>query len=190
MTKNFLSEEFQIKIKNPYCIECLSKDVEVVQTESKIDKSDENQEVLFFRPLIKCNNCGAISETNESSQAIQDARLRSMNFLTPSEIKSIRKSLPESYNQEKFAALIGVSLASVSRWELGKSFPNESYDSLMYLLKSVDGVYKSLYEKNIQNTYVDSQNSSSKDSILDRFSFLDKKQYKKEEDNARKWVMS
>ena len=60
----------------------------------------------------------------------------------------------------------------------------------MYLLKSVDGVYKSLYEKNIQNTYVDSQNSSSKDSILDRFSFLDKKQYKKEEDNARKWVMS
>ena len=64
MTKNFLSEEFQTKIKNPYCIECLSKDVEVVQTESKIDKSDEIRQkkerrteyvilgLLFFAALM------------------------------------------------------------------------------------------------------------------------------------------
>ena len=68
----------------------------------------------------------------------------------PREIKKVRKNLPKKYNQTNFAKLCGVSLASISRWELGKERPNSAYSSLIIALRDIKGVYELLYNRNMK----------------------------------------
>ena len=60
------------------------------------------------------------------------------------------KTLPKKYSQTNFAKLCGVSLASVSRWELGKERPNPAYSSLIIALRDIQDVYKFLYNRNMK----------------------------------------
>ena len=50
---------------------------------------------------------------------------------------------------------------SIYRWESGKSFPNESYDSLMRALKEVKGMYLFLFKKHIDREFITSKNNAS-----------------------------
>lgn len=59
--------------------------------------------------------------------------------MTPEEIKEIRNSLCVS--QERFANLLGATVASVNRWENGKATPSRLYLKEIKQLKVTHGSY-------------------------------------------------
>jgi len=64
--------------------------------------------------------------------------------MTPEEIVDIRNKLCVS--QEKFAQLLGATVASVNRWENGKTKPSRLYIKEMKQLKASHGSYSARRE--------------------------------------------
>lgn len=60
--------------------------------------------------------------------------------MKPEEIKEIRTKMCVS--QEKFAQLLGATVASVCRWESGKTKPSRLYTKEIKQLKANHGSYK------------------------------------------------
>ena len=54
-------------------------------------------------------------------------------MMTPEEIKSLRLKLQMS--QQAFAVLLGMGIATISRWELGKCRPSRLAKMALYKLK-------------------------------------------------------
>jgi len=88
-------------------------------------------------PIEQCDHCGIQLSGPEAAKVHHEAVCRAAGFLTPQEIKALRDGL--SLSQEKFARLLGLGIATISRMERGRLLPNRSSDNLLYLLaKSKD----------------------------------------------------
>ena len=59
--------------------------------------------------------------------------------MIPEEIIAIRKNLGVS--QEKFAQLLGATVATINRWENGKTIPSRLYIKELKELRSKHGSY-------------------------------------------------
>lgn len=94
----------------------------------------------------ECPECGAIEFEADDSLALTkalDAAYRETNgFLTPDEIKSLRKRLDLS--QQDFETLLGVTSPTVSRWETGKVVQTRTADNLMRLMRNINCVPEEL----------------------------------------------
>lgn len=83
-----------------------------------------------------CDKCGNIAvnakDANELGRRQAEAVARATGLLLPSQIRDIRESL--GLTQSEFGDLIGVTFATVSRWETGAMLPSKSADTLMRVL--------------------------------------------------------
>ncbi len=141
------AKQNMIECKLDYCIECLSKDITIKQ---ELQTIEENRKIVFYMPYVYCNSCGEKTLPIESHEFFEEMQWKAGDVLLPREIKKVRKNLPKKYNQTNFAKLCGVSLASISRWELGKERPNSAYSSLIIALRDIKGVYELLYNRNMK----------------------------------------
>ena len=60
-------------------------------------------------------------------------------YMSPDEVTEIRKKLCVS--QEKFAQLLGATVATINRWENGKAVPSRLYIKELKELRSKSGSY-------------------------------------------------
>ncbi len=71
---------------------------------------------------LSCTHCGFKTISNEQSgeftRLISDAYRRKHGLLTSDQIRDVRKRL--RMTQKEFADYLGVGVASVKRWEIGK----------------------------------------------------------------------
>tara|TARA_R110000803_G_C11731785_1_gene289764 strand:- start:27 stop:497 length:471 start_codon:yes stop_codon:yes gene_type:complete len=141
------AKQNMIECKLDYCIECLEKDITIKQ---ELQTVEENKKIVFYMPYVYCNSCGEKTLPTESREFFEEMQWKAGDSLLPREVKRIRKTLPKKYSQTNFAKLCGVSLASVSRWELGKERPNPAYSSLIIALRDIQDVYKFLYNRNMK----------------------------------------
>ncbi|MEE8732895.1 MAG: type II TA system antitoxin MqsA family protein [Eggerthellaceae bacterium] len=114
----------------------------------EVDFKGEHLTVLDV-PHFLCENCDDIAFNAEQldaySHAIDEAYRERMGLLSPSQIKSIRKSI--SCTQAQFESLVGVSTPTVSRWETGASIQQKTADNLMRVIEKFPGIADFLAER-------------------------------------------
>lgn len=85
-------------------------------------------------PVRVCTHCQETFSGPEAARIHHEAICRALGLLTPDEISSVRKRLGAS--QEEFAALTGIGVATISRWERGRLLQNKAMDLYLRLLDS------------------------------------------------------
>lgn len=114
------------------CPKCKKADL----SNKKIDYAAEVRQVRVKINCVGllCSKCGyktfAPTQMAIFRRALNDAYRCKMKLLTSEQIKHARERL--GMNQEEFAAYLGVGVASIKRWELGK-IQDASSDQLMRL---------------------------------------------------------
>src|SRR5580698_5387522 len=99
------------------------------------DLDDERIEVHVKNvPVKQCDQCAAQLSGPEAAKIEHEAICRAAGFLTPEEIKALRKGLDLS--QEELARIVGLEVATISRMERGQLLPNRSSDNLLFLLEA------------------------------------------------------
>ncbi|MBY0523591.1 MAG: type II toxin-antitoxin system MqsA family antitoxin [Gemmataceae bacterium] len=83
-------------------------------------------------PVEICPSCGEKFLGPAAARVQHAAICRAVGLLTPEEIKRIRERFGPS--QEEFAALTGIGVATISRWERGRMLQNEAMDRYLRLL--------------------------------------------------------
>jgi putative zinc finger/helix-turn-helix YgiT family protein len=105
---------------NGNCLECGRADLEPAVVTDEGTVRGENYTVSMQG--LKCPNCGYETiegeEMQEYGRLLADEYRRAHGLLTSTEIVALRNELGE--NQQQFADRIGVGVASIKRWELGK----------------------------------------------------------------------
>jgi putative zinc finger/helix-turn-helix YgiT family protein len=112
------------------CINCAKDNLE----RTSVRLSGEIRKYPYTVELegLKCPNCGY--STVDSKSAVELGRLaadeyrRAHGLLTSNEILALRHFYGD--NQEQFAKRLGVGVASIKRWELGK-IQDKHYDDLI-----------------------------------------------------------
>jgi len=79
----------------------------------------------------KCVNCGQVMLDAEAMDILHAAFIRQINLLTPEQIREHR--LKANMTQQELAAALGVSEATVDRWERGGQIQTRSLDNLLRL---------------------------------------------------------
>jgi putative zinc finger/helix-turn-helix YgiT family protein len=83
-------------------------------------------------PVIRCNNCEAVSFDQQALQIIDDAECHRLHLLRPAEIVERREQI--ALTQRQLAKLLGVGLATLVRWEKGHFRQSRSLDNLLRLV--------------------------------------------------------
>ena len=78
----------------------------------------------------KCSHCGALSFDEEASRQIDEAFRREAGLLNPDEIRQGRTRVGYA-SQQEFAACLGISVSTVSRWENGIQIQQSFYDDCL-----------------------------------------------------------
>lgn len=91
---------------------------------------------------MQCDRCGeyelSADEADRLSRMLADEYARRHGLLSPSEIRSLRKSL--GMTQRQFEEAVGVTSPTCSRWENGTSQQSRTADRLMRVMRDVPGV--------------------------------------------------
>jgi putative zinc finger/helix-turn-helix YgiT family protein len=89
-------------------------------------------------PSLLCRNCGYRFYDDTAEWARHAAACRHLGVMIPDEILALRERY--GLTQEALAALTGIGVASLGRWERGAGIQNEGYDALLYLLTFAENV--------------------------------------------------
>jgi putative zinc finger/helix-turn-helix YgiT family protein len=118
------------------CPNCGSEDVLISRGEHKFTESGLDNIILKNVEIKKCNNCGekvvSIPKPNQLLKIIGEQIILNPNRLSPSEIKFLRKNI--YLKIKEFAKIMGVTRATVSRWENEHSAPSGPEDRLIRLV--------------------------------------------------------
>jgi putative zinc finger/helix-turn-helix YgiT family protein len=106
-----------------------------------IEGVEATREYVAAVDAICCSSCGCQVLDSYAQEQKHEVWCRENRFLTPRQIRTRRKQLQLSI--ERFAALLAVGKASVSRWERGWTVQSRAYDRLIRLLDE-DGVKERL----------------------------------------------
>jgi putative zinc finger/helix-turn-helix YgiT family protein len=140
------------------CINCAKADLEKkpVRLSGEIRKHPYTVEMEG----LKCPNCGYSTVDGKSmvelGRLAADEYRRANGLLTSDEIVALRERFKES--QEAFARRLGIGIASVKRWELGK-IQSKHYDDLIREKTKERVTDISQYERAITESYVGSGSS-------------------------------
>jgi putative zinc finger/helix-turn-helix YgiT family protein len=93
-------------------------------------------------PVEVCDQCGEQYVGPTAASAQHRAVCRALGLLTPEEILSIRTRFGP--NQAAFAALTGIGVATISRWERGRLLQNRAMDRYLRLFRANPGIYELL----------------------------------------------
>ena len=83
-------------------------------------------------PVETCDRCGESFAGPEAARIRHQALGKALGLLTPAEIAAIREQV--GLTQAVFANLFGVREVDVSRWELGRAWPDRAADNLLRVL--------------------------------------------------------
>ena len=121
-------EKIQIKLR--ICPDCMSDNVKTEHVLTELPIKEDWQKVHYYKPLIKCQDCGVTSDAVEGKMATHDAACLAMGLLPPKEIKRIRNELGFT-NAVEFARFLGVGDSTVKRWEARITFPDKNQIKLI-----------------------------------------------------------
>ena len=93
-------------------------------------------------PVEVCDQCGEQYVGPAAARAQHRAVCRALGLLTPEEILAIRMRFGP--NQADFAAVTGIGVATISRWERGRLLQNRAMDRYLRLLQANPGTYEVL----------------------------------------------
>ena len=113
------------------CPVCGSAEIATSEIQENFDYIADDQKVTLTArfPVETCKNCSFVSYGEEGERA-KDAAIRGhLKLLKPAEIKSIREKYQLS--RQAFAALTGIGVASLARWENAELLQNRSSDNLL-----------------------------------------------------------
>lgn len=89
-------------------------------------------------PLHTCRACDLAFIDEEGEAACHDAVCAHLGVLTPNEIAQLRGRY--NMTQQAFAAVTGLGVASLSRWERGELLQNTACDRLLRLMQFAENV--------------------------------------------------
>ena len=90
-------------------------------------------------PVEVCTRCGAGTRGYDSEVIMHEAVCRHHGVLSPGEIQELREA--HGLSRKGFAALSGLSTASLGRWEKGILIQSQANDRYLRLLQSPDNVW-------------------------------------------------
>ena len=126
-----------------FCPKCKSRtSLETIKLKEKVDVRRQSIEVDV--EYLKCKNCKEEFSEFDGHDEVAEAfrKYRSLhNMLQPEEIKAFRKSY--DLNQGELAKLLGVSIATISRYENG-SLQDKAHDNLLKMAMDRDGFIRLL----------------------------------------------
>lgn len=88
-------------------------------------------------PVMACSQCGETLHGPDAARVWHLAICRTLELLTPEQIKAVREGLGKS--PAAFARLTGIAEKTLSRWEAGRLLPTRALDRFLRLLQSVPG---------------------------------------------------
>ena len=83
-------------------------------------------------PFHVCDSCGSTFVTAETLRARHDYICEHLGIIKPSQIKQLRDR--HRLSQAEFARITDFGVASLSRWERGRSLPNAGNNNYLLLL--------------------------------------------------------
>jgi HTH-type transcriptional regulator/antitoxin MqsA len=86
-------------------------------------------------PVLVCPACGETLYGPEAAAVRHQAICHALGLLSPAEIKALRERLGP--DQEGFARLTGIGVATLSRWERGRLLQTRALDRYLRLLAAV-----------------------------------------------------
>jgi HTH-type transcriptional regulator/antitoxin MqsA len=86
-------------------------------------------------PVLTCPACGETLYGPEAAAVRHQAICRALDLLSPPEIKALRERLGP--DQEDFARLTGIGVATLSRWERGRLLQTRAMDRYLRLLDAL-----------------------------------------------------
>jgi putative zinc finger/helix-turn-helix YgiT family protein len=86
-------------------------------------------------PVLACPECGEVLYGPEAAKVRHQAICRTLGLLSPAEIKALRERLGP--DQEDFARLTGIGVATLSRWERGRLLQTRALDRYLRLLDAL-----------------------------------------------------
>ena len=90
-------------------------------------------------PVEVCTRCGAGTRGYDSEVIMHEAVCRHHGVLSPGEIQELREA--HGLSRKGFAALSGLSTASLGRWEKGILIQSQANDRYLRLLQSPENVW-------------------------------------------------
>ena len=85
--------------------------------------------------VLVCASCGEIFYGPEAEHAHHLAICKAYHLMIPDEIKGVREDIGKT--QEEFAALTGIGVATLSRWEKGRLIQTRAHDNYLRILHTV-----------------------------------------------------
>ncbi len=95
--------------------------------------------------VARCAHCGEMVLDDAANRHISDALRRQLGFLFPEQIRSNRETLGLSRHQ--LAGRLGVTEASVARWEIGAQIQSRAVDRLLRVFFAFNDVRDALAEE-------------------------------------------
>ena len=117
---------------------CVHDDLEPRIIRDEFEYGPENDRihlVIDAVPVLVCPQCGEIFYGPEAEQAHNLAICRAYHLLSPAEVQAIRERLGKT--QEDFAALTGIGVATLSRWEQGRLIQTRAHDNFLRILDAL-----------------------------------------------------
>jgi putative zinc finger/helix-turn-helix YgiT family protein len=86
-------------------------------------------------PVLVCPACGETLYGPEAAVVRHQAICRALGLLSPAEIKAVREG--HGPDQEDFARLTGIGVATLSRWERGRLIQTRAMDRYLRLIDAL-----------------------------------------------------
>jgi HTH-type transcriptional regulator/antitoxin MqsA len=107
-----------------------------IRDEFEYGPDDERMRVVAEAvPVLTCPACGEVLYGPEAAAIRHQAICRALGLLSPAEIKALRERLGP--DQEDFARLTGIGVATLSRWERGRLLQTRALDRYLRVLDAV-----------------------------------------------------
>ena len=117
------------------CPSCGEQALRCREIEDDFEYGPEGERITIVAhavPVLVCARCGEMLYGPEAARVRQRAICSALHLLTPEQIKAVRERLGPS--QEEFANLTEIGVATLSRWECGRSLQTRALDRYLRLL--------------------------------------------------------
>ncbi len=117
------------------CPSCGHQPLEARRIRDEFEYGPDGERITVIAeavPVLVCPACGETLYGPEAAVVRHQAICRALGLLSPAEIKALRERLGP--DQEDFARLTGIGVATLSRWERGRLLQTRALDRYLRLL--------------------------------------------------------
>jgi putative zinc finger/helix-turn-helix YgiT family protein len=120
------------------CPSCGHQPLEARRIRDEFEYGPDDERITIVAeavPVLVCRACGEVLYGSEAAAVRHQAICRALGLLSPAEIKALRERLGP--DQEDFARLTGIGVATLSRWERGRLLQTRALDRYLRLLDAL-----------------------------------------------------